>query len=162
VSFLENTSLWQLPVLLLLLAWPICFFLRWYLGPSVFCGLFSGEDLKKLLGYAADLEKNMVSVTHLRLLLSLRTSRGFGWCLFVETMDERDRRFLLTSWCADADGLSTGWHRQQQRQISRRLTTSSLSSSKYCVSALPRMRSLMQNSMWVSVITLWSGAKERF
>jgi hypothetical protein len=25
VSFLENTSLWHLPVLLLL-AWPICFF----------------------------------------------------------------------------------------------------------------------------------------
>jgi len=45
----------------------------------VICGLFFGEDLKKLLGYAADLEKkNMVSVTHLRLLLSLRTSRGFG------------------------------------------------------------------------------------
>lgn len=44
----------------------------------MFRGLFFGEDLKKLLGYAADLEKNMVSVTHLRLLLSLRTSRGFG------------------------------------------------------------------------------------
>lgn len=44
----------------------------------MFCGLFFGEDLKKLLGYAAGLEKNMVSVTHLRLLLSFRTSGGFG------------------------------------------------------------------------------------
>lgn len=44
----------------------------------MFCGLFFGEDLKTLLGYAAGLEKNMVSVTHLRLLLPFRTSGGFG------------------------------------------------------------------------------------